>query len=69
MSIGQNASALSPDGETLQAAGFDPALRRKLEAGIEAGLLRDLHVVLAARHADRFRPSASSVSPIAPRGN
>ncbi|MGV1792191.1 serine hydrolase domain-containing protein [Rhizobium sp. A37_96] len=49
MGIGQNASLLSPDGETLQAVGFDPTLRRKLEAGIEAGLLRDLHVVLAAR--------------------
>jgi CubicO group peptidase (beta-lactamase class C family) len=36
----------SPGSEAL---GFDPAIHRKLLAGIESGLLRDLHVVLAAR--------------------
>ena len=49
MVITQSASSFWPDRETLQAMGFDPGLRRKFEAGIEAGLLRDLHVVLAAR--------------------
>ncbi len=49
MVIGQSASSPLSNSETLQGAGFDPGLRRKLEAGIEAGLLRDLHVVLAAR--------------------
>lgn len=32
-----------------EALGFDPAVERKLLAGVESGLLRDLHVVLAAR--------------------
>jgi CubicO group peptidase (beta-lactamase class C family) len=45
----QSVLPLSPDAETLQAMGFDPRIQRRLEAGIEAGLLRDLHVVLAAR--------------------
>ncbi|MGG6892906.1 MULTISPECIES: serine hydrolase domain-containing protein [Rhizobium] len=49
MVVTQSASPFSPDGETLKALGFDPTLTRKLAAGIEAGLLRDLHVVLAAR--------------------
>lgn len=35
-----------------EAQGFDPAIHRKLLAGIESGLLRDLHVVLAARAGD-----------------
>lgn len=34
--------------------GFDPAITRKLVAGIESGLLRDLHVVLAARSGQVF---------------
>lgn len=42
-------TATLPDGVALQSLGFDPAVQRKLEAGIESGLLRDLHVVLAAR--------------------
>ena len=41
-------------GMTAQALGFDPAVRRKLLAGIESGLLRDLHVVLAARSEHMF---------------
>jgi CubicO group peptidase (beta-lactamase class C family) len=39
---------------TAEALGFDPAIKRKLLAGIEAGLLRDLHVVLAARSGSVF---------------
>jgi CubicO group peptidase (beta-lactamase class C family) len=35
--------------ETAEKLGFDPGIGRKLNAGIESGLLRDLHVVLAAR--------------------
>lgn len=31
---------------------FDPSLSRKLEAGIEAGLLRDLHAVLVSHHGE-----------------
>lgn len=42
------------DGEWERAAaaelGFDPALARKLLAGIEAGLIRDVHAVLVSRH-------------------
>jgi CubicO group peptidase (beta-lactamase class C family) len=34
---------------TPQAAGFDPALERKLLAGIESGLLRRLHTVAVSR--------------------
>ncbi|TXI10690.1 MAG: class C beta-lactamase-related serine hydrolase [Rhizobium sp.] len=49
MMVTQSTSSSSPDVEALQAAGFDPALPRKFAAGIEAGLLRDLHVVLASR--------------------
>lgn len=39
---------------TAEALGFDPAIKRKLLAGIESGLLRDLHVVLAARSGSAF---------------
>jgi len=35
-----------------QTPGFDPGIHRKLVAGIESGLLRDLHVVLAASAGD-----------------
>jgi len=49
MAVTQSNSPLSSDQEILQAMGFDPGLGRKFEAGIESGLLRDLHVVLAAR--------------------
>lgn len=35
--------------QTAEASGIDPAIGRKLLAGIESGLLRDLHVVVAAR--------------------
>jgi CubicO group peptidase (beta-lactamase class C family) len=38
-----------PSSKAPEALGFDPAVQRKLLAGIEAGLLRDLHVVIAAR--------------------
>lgn len=41
--------AIFPNSKAPEALGFDPAVQRKLLAGIEAGLLRDLHVVLAAR--------------------
>ena len=41
--------ATLPAGTAPQVLGFDPEVRRKLLAGIESGLLRDLHVVLAAR--------------------
>jgi len=37
-----------------EALGFDPTIHRKLMAGIESGLLRDLHVVLAARSGEVF---------------
>jgi len=47
----QGEALLVPDREAM---GFDPALRRKFAAGIEAGLLRDLHVVLAARSGQVF---------------
>ncbi|NLS16524.1 serine hydrolase [Rhizobium sp. P40RR-XXII] len=50
MGMTRNAS----DSETLQSVGFDPALHRKFAAGIESGLLRDLHVVLAARSQQIF---------------
>ena len=36
-------------GAAAQEAGFDPGLERKLRAGIEAGLLRDVHGVLLSR--------------------
>ncbi|MER8509244.1 serine hydrolase [Mesorhizobium sp. M0199] len=39
----------SPSVAAAEALGFDPAIHRKLLAGLESGLLRDLHVVLAAR--------------------
>lgn len=38
-----------PSAAAAEALGFDPAIRHKLLAGIESGLLRDLHIVLAAR--------------------
>ncbi|MFS8046272.1 serine hydrolase domain-containing protein [Rhizobium sp. BR 314] len=50
----QGSSRSAPYSETLQALGFDPALGRKFAAGIEAGLLRDLHVVVAARSGQTF---------------
>ena len=45
-----SSSSVSP----AEALGFDPAIKRKLLAGIESGLLRDLHVVLAARSGSAF---------------
>lgn len=46
--------AKSSSSSTTGTLGFDPAIQRKLMAGIESGLLRDLHVVLAARSGDIF---------------
>jgi hypothetical protein len=46
MTIAKSSSPLEP---AIEALGFDPAIHHKLLAGIESGLLRDLHVVLAAR--------------------
>lgn len=37
------------DGTSVADLGFDPGLERKLLAGIESGLLRDLHAVLVSR--------------------
>ena len=37
-----------------EALGFDPAVGRKFLAGLESGLLRDVHVVLAARSGQTF---------------
>ena len=37
------------DGNSVGDLGFDPGLERKLLAGIESGLLRDLHAVLVSR--------------------
>jgi CubicO group peptidase (beta-lactamase class C family) len=42
------------DGKTAERLGFDPAISRRLLAGIESGLLRHLHVVLAARAGEVF---------------
>ncbi|MBA5801866.1 serine hydrolase domain-containing protein [Rhizobium changzhiense] len=42
------------NGKTADKVGLDPAIGRKLAAGIESGLLRDLHVVLAARRQEVF---------------
>ena len=47
-------SALSTVGAAAESLGFDPTIHRKLLAGIESGLLRDLHVVLAARSGEVF---------------
>ncbi|RUU03143.1 serine hydrolase, partial [Mesorhizobium sp. USDA-HM6] len=41
-------------GSAAESLGFDPAIHRKLIAGIESGLLRDLHMVLAARSGKIF---------------
>ena len=51
MTIAKSSSPLEP---AIEALGFDPAIHHKLLAGIESGLLRDLHVVLAARSGDVF---------------
>jgi CubicO group peptidase (beta-lactamase class C family) len=45
-------SAAPSSSSTTPAPSFDPAIHRKLVAGIESGLLRDLHIVLAARSGD-----------------
>lgn len=50
----KSAKTLSPSESPAETLGFDPAIKRRLLAGIEAGLLRDLHVVLAARSGSVF---------------
>ncbi len=50
----KSAEPLSPTESPAETLGFDPAIKRKLLAGIESGLLRDLHVVLAARSGSVF---------------
>lgn len=46
--------ATLPNSKAPEALGFDSAVRRKLAAGVESGLLRDLHVVLGARSQHPF---------------
>jgi len=47
-------SAEPSSGSAAEALGYDPAIKRKLLAGIESGLLRDLHVVLASHSGSVF---------------
>ena len=54
MTMAQESAPSSPDGDKAEALGFDPAIHRKLLAGIESGLLRDLHIVVAARSEEVF---------------
>lgn len=54
MAIAQEPLSSFPTGDKAEALGFDPAIHRKLVAGIESGLLRDLHVVLSARSEEVF---------------
>ena len=52
MSFSQSAVSLSPHSSAAKKQGFDPRVGEKLQAGVEAGLLRHLHVVLAERGGD-----------------
>jgi len=52
--------SLSPHALTAENRGFDPMIGRKLVAGVEAGLLRNLHVVLAERGGETILESYGS---------
>lgn len=49
MTYSQSPVSLSPHEAAAEKQGFDPKIGRKLQAGVEAGLLRHLHIVLVER--------------------